>query len=84
MDDTQTRTIGSVTVGKRLAYGKELSIKNIVQEYFNPQAGRMEWRLVYGLCAGYSSGSERFASREEALDMLNDFGPVDTEKETST
>lgn len=68
-------------MGKRLVYGSELPVKNLVQEYFNSQAGRVEWRLIYGLCNGVTSGFQRFASREEALAALKEFGPLDVNED---
>jgi hypothetical protein len=84
MNDTQTMTVASVTLGKRWPYSREVPIRNVVQEYFNAQAGRMEWRLIYGLSDGVTGGFKIFLSGEEALAALKEFGPLDVTGDQDT
>ncbi len=85
MEDKQTKIIASVIVGKRWSsiHGEEVPVRNVVQEYFNRQVGRTQWRIIFGLCEdGSNSGFNRFNSREEALEALKAFGALRATRET--
>ncbi len=73
MKDRETKTIGSVIIGKRWVNGQETPVENLLLEYWNSYSGRLEWCVIYGACAGTASGSQRFKSREKAMKVLEAF-----------
>ena len=80
MEDTETKTIASVTVGKKYStiHRREVSIRHVLEQYFKRRAGRAHWRITYGLSEdGTSTAHEGFTSLRKALATLKQFGPLD-------
>ena len=82
MAGTEIKIVASVIVGKKYStiLCREVSIRHVLQQFFNPKVGRTEWRIIYGLCEdGTSTAIEGFTSFQSAMENLKQVRPLDEE-----